>query len=95
MAKVNGANEKDAESCLEMLKERRIESLSFIWADGAYRRLFLKEDLASLGITLSVVGEVKSGYWIHKDEVQEFKPPAKVFPSSTKKMGSRKNISMA
>ena len=52
MAKVNGANEKDAESCLEMLKERRVGSLSLIWADGAYRRAFLKEGLADLEITL-------------------------------------------
>jgi putative transposase len=79
MAKVNAANEKDAESCLEMLRERRIQSLSLIWADGAYRRAFLKDNLAELEIKLSVVGEVKSGYWIHKDKVHELKPHPKGF----------------
>lgn len=79
MAKVNAANEKDAESCLEMLRERRIESISFIWADGAYRREFLKEGLADLEITLSVIGEVKGGYLVHKDKIHEFKPSPKGF----------------
>jgi hypothetical protein len=62
-----------------MLKEKRLESLSLIWADGAYRRAFLKEGLTGLGITLSVVGEVKGGYWIHKDKIQEFVMPPKIF----------------
>jgi hypothetical protein len=62
-----------------MLRERRIESISLIGADGAYRRAFLKEGLAGLEITLSVIGEVKGGYWVHKDKVQEFEPPPKGF----------------
>jgi putative transposase len=79
ITKINGANEKDAETCLEMLKERKIKSLSLIWADGAYRRSFLKEGLAGLNINLIVIGEVKSGYWVRKEDIQDFKPPPKGF----------------
>lgn len=79
IAKVNSANEKDAESCLEMLKKKRIKTLLLIWADGAYRRAFLKEGLEELGITLSVVGEVKSGYWVHQDKIEEFKSSQRGF----------------
>lgn len=28
---------------------------------------------------MSVVGEFKSGYWVHKDEIQDFTPPPKGF----------------
>jgi transposase len=62
-----------------MLRKKRIKSLSLIWADGAYRRAFLKEGLEDLGIILTVVGETKSGYWIQKDKIQELKPAGKGF----------------
>jgi transposase len=62
-----------------MLTERSIKSLSLIWADGAYRRLFLREDLANLGIMLEVVGGVKEGYWIPKDKIHEFESTPKTF----------------
>lgn len=62
-----------------MLRKKRIKSLSLIWADGAYRRAFLKEGLEDLGIILTVVGETKSGYWVQKDKIQELKPAGKGF----------------
>lgn len=62
-----------------MLTERPIKSLSLIWADGAYRRLFLREALSNLGIILEVVGGVKEGYWIPKDKIHEFELPPKTF----------------
>jgi putative transposase len=62
-----------------MITEISIKSLSLMWADGAYRRLFLREALSNLGITLEVIGGVKGGYWVPKDQIHEFELPPKTF----------------
>jgi putative transposase len=80
LAKVNGANEQDGESCLKMYQRRTLQSVSKMWADSAYRRAFLKEGLSSFGIELSIVGGgIKEGHWIHKDQLKEFQPLPKTF----------------
>jgi hypothetical protein len=38
-----------------------------------------KGGIGSLGITLSVIGGIKEGYWVPKDKIQEFVMPPKTF----------------
>ena len=80
LAKVTGANEQDSESFLKMFKEKPIYSLSKVWADSAYRRAFLKDELSIFDIELSIVGGgIKEGYWMPKDKMKGFKFPTKTF----------------
>lgn len=80
LAKVTAANEQDSENCLRIFQKKPIRSISMVWADSAYRRTFLKEGLLQLGIELSIVsGGIKEGYWIHKDQMEEWKIPHKAF----------------
>lgn len=79
-ARIDGANEQDATSFLEMFEENPINSLSIIWADSAYRRACLKEALASRKIELSIVGGgLKEGCWIPKDQIMPIEIPLKKF----------------
>lgn len=79
-AQVTAANDQDGESCLKMLQKQPIGSISIMWADSAYRRAFLREGLAQLGIELSIVGGgIKEGRWIHKDQLDELKISPKTF----------------
>ena len=79
-ARIDGANEQDAESFLKMFEEKPINSISMIWADSAYRRAYLKEALADRKIELSIVGGgLKEGFWVPKDKIMNFEIPQKKF----------------
>ena len=45
--RIDGANEQEGERFLKMFQENPINSLSIVWADSAYRRLYLKEALGA------------------------------------------------
>jgi putative transposase len=60
--------------------------------DGAYRRLFLREALAHLGIMLEVVGGVKEGYWVPKDKIHEFELPLNTFQVQPRRWGVERSF---